>query len=287
MPLKTIKIQVDENLLKSLLVMASVVEARDPYTGGHLWRVSQFAKLLATKAGLSPDEVTRVALGGFLHDLGKVGVPDAILTKPDSLTEEEYAIIKTHPVIGVHLIDEHPLGALAHDAIRHHHEKINGQGYPDSLHEDNISIDARIISIADAFDAMTSTRPYRQGMPIDIALTKMAQERDQQFDGALLDYFIELGQSGKVKHIVGHSDDSTAMVTCPKCGPVITVARNAKDGDTAYCKPCRAEFRLHRYDDSFVAELTSKMVNVDQLKPEADIGPIDDFVKQAPESLAA
>ena len=153
------------------------------------------------------------------------------------------------------------------------------------MHEDKISIDARIIGIVDAFDAMTSTRPYRQGMSIDIVLTKMRQERGQQFDGALLDYFIELGQSGEVKHIVGHSDVGTAMVNCPKCGPVITVARNSRDGDVAYCKPCRAEFRLHRHDDSFVAELKSHTVNVDQLKPEADIGPIDDIVKQAPKNL--
>ena len=101
--------------------MASVVEARDPYTGGHLWRVSQYAKLLATRIGLSTSEVTRVTLGGFLHDLGKIGIPDATLVKPQSLTPKEYDTIKTHPTIGSEIIKQHPLGTLVHDEIGRAH----------------------------------------------------------------------------------------------------------------------------------------------------------------------
>lgn len=275
------KIQINENLLKSLLVMASVVEARDPYTGGHLWRVSQYAKLVATRIGLSTSEITRITLGGFLHDLGKIGIPDATLIKPESLTAKEYDTIKTHPAIGSEIIKQHPLGILIHDAIRHHHERIDGQGYPDKLHQDNISIDARIISIADAFDAMTSTRPYRQGMPIDIAFAKMKQEKDIQFDGTILDYFIDPQQSDAIDHIIGHSDINTAMVTCPKCGPVITVTQNTRDGDIAYCKPCHAEFRLHRDNGIFKVELLSHSLTAEQLRPEAEMSPIDALINQA------
>ncbi len=90
----------NKELIKSLLVMADIVEARDPYTGGHLWRVSQFAKLLSIKAGLAEAEAIQISLGGYLHDLGKVGIPDSILKKPGQLTEEEFEIIKTHPLIG-------------------------------------------------------------------------------------------------------------------------------------------------------------------------------------------
>ena len=280
------KLNIDKRLMKSLIMVAAVVEARDAYTGGHLWRVSQFAKLLAEKAGLSTDDVTLVSLGGFLHDLGKVGVPDAILVKPGKLTEQEYDIVKTHPVIGAYLISEHPLGELAHDPIRHHHEWVNGKGYPDGLHDETISIYARIVSIADAFDAITSTRSYRQGTSIDIALTKLDQGRDHQFDGTLVDHFLGLGQTDSINHIVGHSDEGVHMVTCPKCGPVITVPKTAKDGDTSYCRPCAARFRLHRSDDTFVAELTGKNINAEELKPLADIGPINDFVHQAPKTVA-
>lgn len=160
-----------EHLLKSLFVMASMVEARDPYTGGHLWRVSQFSRILAEDAGLPSNVVARIALGGFLHDLGKIGVPDAILNKPDKLTDEEYEVIKTHPEVGSRLLADHPLADLARSAILSHHEMPDGRGYPHGLSGAAISVDASIVGICDAFDAMTSTRPYRKGMPISKALS--------------------------------------------------------------------------------------------------------------------
>ncbi|KAF0190464.1 MAG: metal dependent phosphohydrolase [Gammaproteobacteria bacterium] len=122
------RIDVDRPLLKSLLLIGAVVEARDAYTGGRLWRVSRFSRLLAEQAGLSGDEIARISVGGFLHDLGKVGVPDAIVNKPARLTNDEYDIIKTHPAIGEGRIAEHPLAVLAQDAIRHHHERVDGGG---------------------------------------------------------------------------------------------------------------------------------------------------------------
>src|SRR6267378_2377403 len=102
-----IKLVESRSLMQSLLSLAWVVEARDPYTGGHLWRVSQFSMLLAKEIGCLKIEVARIGLGGFLHDLGKIGVPDRILNKPDKLTDEEYGIIKTHPRIGANLIEGH------------------------------------------------------------------------------------------------------------------------------------------------------------------------------------
>ena len=102
-----------EDLLTSLLVMAWMVEARDPYTGGHLWRVSRFSRLLATDAGLAESDVGRISVGGFLHDLGKISVPDHILGKKDRLTDDEYAVIKTHPEVGWRMLAGHPLAQLA------------------------------------------------------------------------------------------------------------------------------------------------------------------------------
>ena len=111
-----------QELLKTLYTMAMMVEARDAYTGGHLWRVSRFCYALADSLGLSQSEVERIALGGFLHDLGKVGVPDAVLNKPDKLSDAEYEVIKTHPQVGADLLRDHPLAELALDAVLRHHE---------------------------------------------------------------------------------------------------------------------------------------------------------------------
>ncbi|MBJ7546162.1 HD domain-containing protein, partial [Pseudomonas sp. OA3] len=111
---------IDEALLSSLLTLAWVVEARDPYTGGHLWRVAQYCALLAEKSGFAPAEVARLALGGFVHDLGKVGIPDAILRKPGPLNDDEYAVIRTHPEIGRRMLETHPIAALVLDAVASH-----------------------------------------------------------------------------------------------------------------------------------------------------------------------
>jgi HD-GYP domain-containing protein (c-di-GMP phosphodiesterase class II) len=154
-----------QDILASLLTAAWMVEARDPYTSGHLWRVSQFAMILAAKAGLPAAEVPRIAMAGFLHDLGKIGIPDAILGKPGRLTEEEYSVIKTHLCIGSSMLAGHPLASLVDAAVLMHHEMPNGKGYPLGLMGKDIPIDARIIGLCDAFDAMTSARPYREGMP--------------------------------------------------------------------------------------------------------------------------
>lgn len=119
-----------ESLLRSLYAMSLLVEARDPYTGGHLWRVSQFSRLIALDMGLESSEVARITLGGFLHDLGKIGIPDSILNKRDKLTDEEYAVIKTHPTIGSRLLSGHPLRDLVDVAVTMHHETPDGRGYP-------------------------------------------------------------------------------------------------------------------------------------------------------------
>ena len=183
-------------LLASLLVMAWMVEARDPYTGGHLWRVSRYAELLAEKAGWSDADVARVTIGGFLHDLGKIGISDAILRKPGSLDSDELDIIRTHPDIGGRLLAAHPLAALVRPIVESHHERPDGSGYPHGLPREKIPLDARLVTICDAFDAMTSTRPYRVGMPIEAALDIIAGHLGTQFDGELGSHFIELAGSG-------------------------------------------------------------------------------------------
>lgn len=236
----------EEKLLASLMTMAWVVEARDPYTGGHLWRVSRFSRMLAQHADLAELDVSRIAIGGFLHDLGKVGIPDAILGKKDRLTDEEYEVIKTHPEVGKRLLSGHPLAALAMDAVYGHHETPDGRGYPLGLKQEQIPDVARIIGICDAFDAMTSTRPYRKGMPVEKAMGIIRENLGRQFDGEFGELFTSLGDSEELNHIVGHSDEGIPLMECLMCGPTVVVTRDARTNDIVYCRACGGEYKLEK-----------------------------------------
>lgn len=274
-------------LVASLLTMAWFVEARDPYTGGHLWRVSRYSRLLAEHAGLPHSEVAQIELGGFLHDLGKVGIPDAILRKKDRLTEDEYAVIKTHPSIGLRMLAGHPLAALVRDAIHLHHERPDGQGYPKGLHGSAIPVMARIVGICDAFDAMTSHRPYRQGMPIEQALSILQRERGVQFDPPLADIFIALGQAGHLNHVHGHSDEGIPLQSCPMCGPTLALRRGLMAGQTIYCRNCAGEFELNPGARGLVTKPTGRQGSAVDLEPEADTDLIQRTVSATVASLPA
>lgn len=227
-----------QDLLHTLYSMAFLVEARDPYTGGHLWRVSQYATRLALASGLSKQDAVLAGLGGFLHDLGKVGVPDSILNNPGKLSDEQYAVMKTHPALGAQVLEGHPMAPLTMDAVLGHHERIDGAGYPNGLSGRNIAESARIVGIADAFDAMTSTRPYRKGMPFAAAIEQIEINLDQQFDLHFGRRFIELAQSNELNDIIGHSDTCIPMHECPMCGPVVVVHKHQKAGDKVFCRVC-------------------------------------------------
>ncbi|MEJ2154407.1 MAG: HD domain-containing protein [Desulfobacteraceae bacterium] len=273
---------IEKPLLKSLALMASIIEARDAYTGGHLWRVSQYAAQLAEKGNLPADMVFLARLGGFMHDIGKVGIPDGVLGKRGRLTPAEFQIIRTHPGIGAMLIQEHPLGDLALQAVHQHHEWVDGRGYPEKLQGEAISILARIVSIADAFDALTSSRPYRSRVFTDAAVSALQIERRTQFDSQLLDTFVGLAASGALDDRVGHSEWGVALVECPNCGPVITINRDTRDGDTAVCRVCGSKHRLHRQEDGFAIEPLETAATADELKPRAEVHSIDELVRQAP-----
>lgn len=278
---------VHEDLLTSLLVMAWMVEARDPYTGGHLWRVSRFSQLLAKDAGLPDGDVARVAIGGFLHDLGKISVPDHILGKKDRLTDEEYAVIKTHPEVGWRMLAGHPLATLAEAAIRGHHEMPDGGGYPRGLRGQAVPVDARIVGICDAFDAMTSTRPYRRGMPVDKALGIIAENLDRQFDRQFGERFVALGHSGWLDHIVGHSDEGIPLRECMMCGPTLVVQRGHHAGDHVYCRSCAGEYALDDRAGTLTAVPTGRMGTPVELEPEVDSGLIAQVVRESARSLLA
>jgi hypothetical protein len=273
--------------IENLYRMAWIVEARDPYTGGHLWRVSQYSRLLAQDLELQADEVAQIELGGFLHDLGKVGIPDAVLNKPGPLDEHEYALIKTHPRIGARLLRGHPLAALAHDAVTMHHEMPDGRGYPDGLSGDNIPLIARIVGICDAFDAMTSTRPYRKGMPVQKALAIIQDAAGKQFDAALSERVVRLGNAGKLQHIMGHTDHGIPIMSCAMCGPTIVVRRDQKPGEFVYCHHCGSQARFKfRTDESIELEPTGEKGSAEQLETEVDEALLSALVSGAYQNLA-
>ena len=246
----------NKDLLRSLLIMAWMVEARDPYTGGHLWRVSRMCNLLAQKLEWSAADIARVTLGGFLHDLGKIGVSDQILNKKDPLTEKEYEVIKTHPGVGWNTLSDHPLSWLVENSIRFHHERPDGNGYPLGLVGDQIPKDARVVAICDAFDAMTSIRPYRQGMSIAKALNIIEENLGSQFDQDFGQHFISLGRSGLFHHIVSHSDEGIPLQYCIMCGPTVVVQRDQKPGENVYCPNCTGEYVIRIVNGKTTIELT-------------------------------
>lgn len=274
-----------EQLLKSLYIMASMVEARDPYTGGHLWRVAQYSKLLARNAGWGVADVARVKLGGYLHDLGKIGVPDAILNKAGRLDEDEYAIIKTHPEVGTRLISGHPLAKLVQHSIHSHHETIDGGGYPQGLRGDDIPVDARVVGICDAYDAMTSTRPYRRGMPAEKALSIISDNLGKQFDPQWGARFVALGRAGALDHILGHSDWGIPLQDCPMCGPTIVVRRDQQSGESVYCRACGSHAHMDKDHGKISLKFSGKKGSAEELQPMPDLPQIDELARKSAAAL--
>ncbi|MCK8602391.1 HD domain-containing phosphohydrolase [Desulfoferrobacter suflitae] len=181
-------------ILKSLV---NALEAKDPYTGKHSERVTHYALAIAREIGCSEDQLDSLKTVGYLHDIGKIGLADSILNKPASLSGEEWQLVKKHPVIGESIVADLGLSPDERAIIRHHHEHWDGSGYPDGLSQRDIPLLARIIMVADAFDAMTSKRAYRDALPIPDAVSELIKNRGRQFDGDIVDAFLEsLKKSG-------------------------------------------------------------------------------------------
>ena len=193
-----IKTQENENLsLRIVQTLAEAIDAKDNYTNGHSGRVAKYTREIARRFGYSQKRQDEIYMMGLLHDVGKIGVPDAVINKPAKLTEEEYAQIKTHPVMGDRIlknIRERPKLAVG---ARWHHERYDGTGYPDGLSGDKIPEEARIIAVADAYDAMTSHRSYRDILPQDIVRKEIKNGKGTQFDPAFADIMLDMIEEDK------------------------------------------------------------------------------------------
>ena len=196
--IEKIKQDKEELLLKLIEVLATAIEERDPYTYGHSRRVAMLALALGIKLGLDDEPMQQLKLAALLHDIGKIGIPDTILNKTDKLTPDEYDIIKSHPVKGGRILRQlrNPQLESVVIAVEGHHELYDGTGYPDGLKGQEISLLARILAIADSFDAMTSDRPYRHGMGTETALTEIKRCAGTQFDPDLAKLFISIYSQG-------------------------------------------------------------------------------------------
>ena len=180
----------EEAYFRNLEALARVIDARDPYTFEHSARVAAVSQELAEGMGLSAVDLVVLRRAGLLHDIGKIGVADTILGKKGPLNEEEWAAIRRHPVIGFEMLKDVPFLQPSLDPIRHHHERWDGDGYPDKLKGTAISQLARIVTVADAFDAMTSDRPYRKSFSFEFAARAIESEADRQFDPAVVAAFM-------------------------------------------------------------------------------------------------
>ncbi len=185
-----------------LLSLSRTVEARDNYTEKHLYRVADRSVEVARRMGMTEREIESIRLGGLYHDLGKIAVPDRVLHKPAALDRAEYALIRRHPEAGAEIV--RPLRAFdsPEQAILHHHERFDGTGYPYGLRGEEIPLAARIVAVADSFDAMTTDRPYRAALGIDDALQRLDDGREEQWDPLVVDVFVaQYAGSGEGREI--------------------------------------------------------------------------------------
>ena len=180
--------EVCEMAVRSIL---KALNAKDHYTYGHSMRVAHLCLCTGKKMGLNAQELYDLEISALFHDIGKIGVPDSVLLKPERLDEDEFAVMKQHPEKSAEILEDFPIFSDIAKYAKHHHERFDGRGYPDQLKGEDIPLFSRIILIADTFDAMTSTRPYRKGLPYSVAFDELKEFSGSQFDPELVDTFIE------------------------------------------------------------------------------------------------
>jgi putative two-component system response regulator len=192
--------QLEDMFVDALLSLANAIEARDGYARGHVERVTRYAVAIGTELDLSADQLRHLWVGALLHDVGKIGIPDMILQKPGALTSEEYEVIKRHPGIGAAIMERSTFLRLALLGVLHHQERWDGTGYPLGLAGEDISLEGRILSVADTFDAIVTTRPYRHKRTTEEAVAELRRNAGTQFDPQIVDALIRAMHNGFPQH---------------------------------------------------------------------------------------
>lgn len=184
--------KLEQAYLESIQTLRYTVEAKDKYTRGHSDRVSEYAVLLGKYLGLSDVDLDTLRVGGLFHDIGKIGVPDAIIQKEGKLDDNEYSQIKQHPNIGVNILSHAKIFQNILPIVEHHHERYDGNGYPSKLAGENIPYLARVTAVVDSFDAMNSKRAYRNSLPLDVIISEFEKCKGSQFDPKIADVFLDI-----------------------------------------------------------------------------------------------
>lgn len=181
---------------ESLRTIANIIDTKDEYTKGHSLRVAIYSRQIAKRMGLSDYEQERIYYIGLLHDIGKIGIPSSILTKPSRLTDEEFEVIKRHPMLGCNIMKDFTSIKGAENGIRYHHERYDGKGYNDGLKGEEIPLEGRIICVADSYDAMSSRRCYRNALQYDFILEELKKNAGIQFDPDIVKHMIDMIEGG-------------------------------------------------------------------------------------------
>ena len=187
--------ELNQSYNETLHALVKALDTRDNETGGHSERVTLIALSIAQQMKLDEKQIQQIHWGALLHDVGKIGIPDNILRKPGKLTEDEWKIMRTHPLTGYEMLKSIPFLAPALDVVLHHHERFDGSGYPSGLAGKDIPLSARIFTIADTFDAMTNDRPYRKAFTMEIALGEIQKCANSQFDPEIVNAFLMVFKS--------------------------------------------------------------------------------------------
>ena len=253
-------LKVERGYQDTLIIMANMVEARDHYTVGHIWRVTNFAMEIARALGWTEEQLKSCEMGGVLHDVGKIGVDDAVLRKPGILTPEESAKMRIHPECGARMLRDVEFLKPLIPYCLYHHERYDGQGYPYGLAGENIPIEGRLVAVADTFDAMTSNRPYRRGLPADVAIAELEKGRSTQFDPKIVDIFVQCFHEGKVSRIIQDSLMGGKSIVCPFCSTYIRIPEGATPGDDFECQVCHRGVRLVETNGALFGELLPETV---------------------------
>jgi putative nucleotidyltransferase with HDIG domain len=184
--------QLQRSIYQSLVGLCAAIEAKDPYTCGHSERVGAWSRRLAERLGARADDVERIGQAGLLHDIGKIGVPESVLRKPGPLDEREWEVMRRHPIVGAQIVAPFEMLTGIDTLIRHHHERYDGSGYPDGLCGEAVPMGCRIIAVADVYDALTSTRPYRQAWPHERAMLWLSEQAGRALDARAVAAFADV-----------------------------------------------------------------------------------------------